>query len=56
MVGVGGNKNMMDNSFTAGIDRKLQFTLKLVESLWPSDVNVISELILMICYNLKSKC
>ena len=42
-----------DNSFTAGTDRKLQFTHNLVESLWPTDVNVISELILMICYDLK---
>ena len=41
---------------TAGIDRKLQFTPNLVESLWPKDVNVIPELIIMVvCHDLKSK-
>ena len=49
MLWSGGNKNMMDNCFTAGIARKLQFTHNLVES----HVNI---LIIMICYDLKNKC
>ena len=47
---------MMDNSFTAAIDSKPQCTPNLAESLWPTDVNVIPELFIMICYDLKSKC
>ena len=50
MVGV--INDMMDNSFTAGIDRKLKLTPDLVESLWPTAVNVIPELIIRICYDL----
>ena len=42
---------MMADAFTAGIDRKLQFTPNLVEYLWPKDVNVIDELIFILCFN-----
>ena len=52
------NITMMDNSFAAGTDWKLQFTHNLVESLWPrpTHVYVIPELIIMLCYDLKTKC
>ena len=53
-LGSGNTKNMMDNAFTAEIDRKFKFTPNLVESLRPTNVNIIPEL--MICYDLKNKC
>ena len=55
-LGSGNTKNMMDNAFTAEIDRKFKFTPNLVESLRPTNVNIIPELIIMICYDLKNKC
>ena len=37
----GGTKILMDNTFTTGVDTKLQSSPNLVESLCPTKVNVI---------------